>query len=139
MRYGSGGKHQFQLFSGSRVRQLRRESPELGEPGRQYRLRISYRRDEGSLRVSPRSLSERGVIDRNFALRANNNLRDLVVEGRCGAFFGLWWTPNNPLMDSRAQDGDALWEPYYLQEPCEEDAYDSFRDNKYVVVRKGYE
>ena len=39
----------------------------------------------------------------------------------------------------RAQDRDALWEPYYLQEPCEEDAYDSFRDNKYVVVRKGYE
>ena len=69
-----------------------------------------------------RGLYERGVIDRNFALRANNNLRDLVVEGRCGAFFGLWWTPNNPLMDSRAQDGDALWEPYYLQEPCEEDA-----------------
>src|SRR5699024_3025575 len=86
-----------------------------------------------------RGLYERGVIDRNFALRANNNLRDLVVEGRCGAFFGLWWTPNNPLMDSRAQDRDALWEPYYLQEPCEEDAYDSFRDNKYVVVRKGYE
>ncbi len=86
-----------------------------------------------------RGLYERGVIDRNFALRANNNLRDLVVEGRCGAFFGLWWTPNNPLMDGRAQDGDALWEPYYLQEPCEEDAYDSFRDNKYVVVRKGYE
>lgn len=45
------------------------------------------------------TLYEEGVLDRDFALRAPNNLRDLVVNGKCGAFFGLWWTPNNPLMD----------------------------------------
>ena len=39
-------------------------------------------------------LYERGVLDKNFALRAQNNLRDLVINGKCGAFFGLWWTPN---------------------------------------------
>ena len=84
-------------------------------------------------------LYEKGILDQNFALRANNNLRDLVVEGKCGAFFGLWWTPNNPLMDMYGSGGEADWEPYYLQEPSNENVYASFRDNKYVVVRKGYE
>ena len=84
-------------------------------------------------------LYERGVLDKNFALRAQNNLRDLVVSGKCGAFFGLWWTPNNPLVDVYEKDKDADWEPYYLQTPETGEAYASFRDNKYVVVRKGYE
>lgn len=34
-------------------------------------------------------LYERGVLDQNFALRAQNNLRDLVVNGNCGAFWTL--------------------------------------------------
>lgn len=59
-------------------------------------------------------LYERGILDQNFALRAQNNLRDLVVEGKCGAFFGLWWAPNNPLMDVAENDPEADWEPYYL-------------------------
>ena len=84
-------------------------------------------------------LYEKGILDQNFALRASNNLRDLVLEGKCGAFFGLWWTPNNPLMDMYESGGEADWEPYYLQEPSNENVYASFRDNKYVVVRKGYE
>ena len=84
-------------------------------------------------------LYERGVLDQNFALRAQNNLRDLVVDGKCGAFFGLWWTPNNPLVDVYEKDKKIDWEPYYLQKSETDDVYDSFRDNKYVVVRKGYE
>ena len=84
-------------------------------------------------------LYERGILDQNFALRAQNNLRDLVLEGKCGAFFGLWWTPNNPLMDTWTPDGEADWEPYYLQGPSSQKVYASFRNNKYVVVRKGYE
>lgn len=84
-------------------------------------------------------LYERGVLDPNFALRAQNNLRDLVLDGKCGAFFGLWWTPNNPLVDVYEKDKTADWEPYYLQEPDTDETYASFRDNKYVVVRKGYE
>ena len=85
------------------------------------------------------TLYERGILDENFALRAQNNLRDLVVNGKCGAFFGLWWTPNNPLGDAYEKDSQADWQPYYLQTPAENNAYASFRDNKYVVVRKGYE
>lgn len=88
-----------------------------------------------------RTLYERGILDQNFALRAQNNLRDLVVEGKCGAFFGLWWAPNNPLMDAVEENPDADWEPYYLTADYQQkdNVYDSFRDNKYVVVRKGYE
>lgn len=86
-------------------------------------------------------LYERGILDTDFALRAQNNLRDLVVEGKCGAFFGLWWTPNNPLMDTYSQEGGAEWEPYYLtgDMQTENQRFTTFRDNKYVVVRKGYE
>ena len=84
-------------------------------------------------------LYDRGILDRNFALRAPNNLRDLVVNGKCGAFFGLWWTPNNPLMESYEKNSEADWEPYYPQELADKNVYESFRDNKYVVVRKGYE
>lgn len=75
-------------------------------------------------------LYDRGILDRNFALRAPNNLRDLVVNGKCGAFFGLWWTPNNPLMESYEKNSEADWEPYYLQELADKNVYESFRDNK---------
>lgn len=84
-------------------------------------------------------LYKRGILDKNFALRAQNNIRDLVAEEKCGAFFGLWWTPNNPLMDAVERDKTADWEPYYLQEPSDQEIYASLRNNKYVVVRKGYE
>lgn len=88
-----------------------------------------------------RTIYERGILDQNFALRAQNNIRDLVVEGKCGAFFGLWWAPNNPLMDAVESNPDADWEPYYLTADYQQkdNVYDSFRNNKYVVVRKGYE
>lgn len=85
-------------------------------------------------------LYEDGVLDRDFALRAPNNIRDLVVNGKCGAFFGLWWTPNNPLMDCWKKDKSADWEPYYFPSERKEGAetYTSFRDSKFVVVRKSY-
>lgn len=87
------------------------------------------------------TLYESGVLDPNFALRAQNNLRDLVVEGKCGAFFGLWWSPNNPLMEEISRDPESDWEPYYLTQDYQgqENTLAAFRDNKYVVVRKGYE
>lgn len=86
-----------------------------------------------------RQLYTKGILDQNFALRTQNNIRDLVIEGKCGAFFGLWWTPNNPLMDQLEQDPAAEWEPYYFESKKPVYTYASFRDNKYVVVRKGYE
>lgn len=85
-----------------------------------------------------RQLYTRGILDQNFALRSQNNIRDLVVDGKCGAFFGLWWSPNNPLMDQYEKDSDAQWQPYYFPSTKTVNTYASFRDNKYVVVRKGY-
>ncbi len=86
-------------------------------------------------------LYERKILDQDFALRAQNNLRDLVVGGKCGAFFGLWWSPNDPLMDMYGQKEEAEWVPYYLTASSEKSVkrFATFRDNKYVVVRKGYE
>lgn len=42
-------------------------------------------------------------------------------------------------MDALEKDKNAEWEPYYLQEPSGQEVYASLRNNKYVVVRKGYE
>ena len=39
-------------------------------------------------------------------------------------FFGLWWTPNNPLMESYEKNSEADWEPYYLQELADKNVYE---------------
>lgn len=88
-----------------------------------------------------RELYKQGILDPDFALRAQNNIRDLVVNGKCGAFFGLWSTPNNPLMDEYRKNKETDWEPYYLTADAKRtvEVYSTFWDSKYVVVRKGYE
>ena len=88
-----------------------------------------------------RELYKQGILDPDFALRAQNNIRDLVVNGKCGAFFGLWWTPNNLLMDEYRKNKETDWEPYYLTADAKRtvEVYSTFWDSKYVVVRKGYE
>lgn len=88
-----------------------------------------------------RELYKQGILDPDFALRAQNNIRDLVVNEKCGAFFGLWWTPNNPLMDEYRKNKETDWEPYYLTADAKRtvEVYSTFWDSKYVVVRKGYE
>ena len=88
-----------------------------------------------------RELYKQGILDPDFALRAQNNIRDPVVNGKCGAFFGLWWTPNNPLMDEYRKNKETDWEPYYLTADAKRtvEVYSTFWDSKYVVVRKGYE
>lgn len=88
-----------------------------------------------------RELYKQGILDPDFALRAQNNIRDLVVNGKCGAFFGLWWTPNNPLMDEYRKNKETDWEPYYLTADAKRtvEVYSTFWVSKYVVVRKGYE
>mgnify|MGYP000379266059 FL=1 len=37
------------------------------------------------------------------------------------------------------QTKEANWQPFYLQPTDWQNVYDTFQDNKYVVVRKGYE
>ncbi len=81
-----------------------------------------------------------GILDKDFLLRGNSNIIDLIVSGKCGSFFGPWWAPNNPLMNSEKSDPDADWQPYLLQ--TDSDGNTSYASQnpsyKYVVVRKGY-
>lgn len=82
-----------------------------------------------------------GVLDNKFLLRTTTNIIDLIVEGKCGSFFGPWWTPNNPLMEARKKDPSANWQPYLIEtgENGVTSYYSQNPSYKYVVVRKGYE
>ena len=86
-------------------------------------------------------LYEDGILDSRFLLRQTENIDDLVINGKCGAIFGRWWAPNNPLSLSYEADDTAVWKPYLFAEDVQEqpqtfEAYDKWM---YVVVRKGYE
>lgn len=82
-----------------------------------------------------------GLLDKQFLLRNQNNIEDIIKNGQCGAFFGLWWSPNNPLMDCLKYDKSAVWVPFMI--PTNNDGSTSFcsqkPSNKFIVVRKGYE
>lgn len=82
-----------------------------------------------------------GILDKDFLLRTSSNLIELVVDGKCGAFFGPWWAPNNPLSEAMQADETAEWMPYLISTDtggitryCNQSP-----SYKYVVVRKGYE
>lgn len=86
-------------------------------------------------------LYNEGILDKKFLLRGQNNIQELIINGKCGSFFGLWWAPNNPLMESKRLNEKADWEPYLISTNA--DGSTSFctqnPTSKYVVVRKGYE
>ena len=88
-----------------------------------------------------RSMYQKGQLDRDFLVRNSNNLVDLIVSGRCGAFFGPWWAPNNPLMESLEKNTSARWVPYLIATDKEGNTSFAAQNptGKYVVVRKGYE
>lgn len=84
---------------------------------------------------------EKGIIDKGFLMRTNDNIADLIIEGKCGAFFGPWWAPNNPLMEAMEENPEAEWQPYLLSN-TEEGTTRYAQQNasmQFVVVRKGYE
>ena len=86
-------------------------------------------------------LYKKGILDSKFLLRTQSNIQDMIINGKCGAFFSLWWAPNNPLMDSMKKDSSADWQPYVIP-TCEDGSVSFCKQNpnkKYVVVRKGYE
>ncbi|MBQ8823271.1 MAG: extracellular solute-binding protein [Lachnospiraceae bacterium] len=85
-------------------------------------------------------LYDEGIIDPNFLLRTDTNIVEMIVSGKCGAFFGPWWAPNNPLVDAVAADPEAEWQPYLIA-TAENGATYYHSQNpayKYVVVRKGF-
>ncbi|MBO5158914.1 MAG: extracellular solute-binding protein [Lachnospiraceae bacterium] len=86
-------------------------------------------------------LYQDGVLDKNFMLRDMSNIAELIIDGKCGSFFGPWWAPNNPLMEAKTNDPDAVWEPYliYTREDGKTLYFDQKPSYKYVVVRKDFE
>ncbi|MEE3393394.1 MAG: extracellular solute-binding protein [Lachnospiraceae bacterium] len=93
-----------------------------------------------ALRLLRKMYSEK-AIDQDFLVRNSNNIIDLILNGECGAFFGPWWAPNNPLMESVAKDPEADWIPCLIS--TDKDGTTHFASQNptgnYVVVRKGYE
>lgn len=87
-----------------------------------------------------RQMYQQGTLDNNFLMRESSNIIELIVSGRCGSFFGPWWSPNNPLMSAMQKNPNAEWQPYLIQ--TDKDGRTSFAsqnpNDKYVVVRKGY-
>lgn len=87
------------------------------------------------------SMYQSGILDQDFLLRTSGNTIDLIVDGQCGSFFGPWWAPNNPLMQSVDVNPEAVWMPYLIG--TDEDGSTSYYSKnptyKYVVVRKGFE
>ena len=87
-----------------------------------------------------RQMYQQGTLDNNFLMRESSNIIELIVSGKCGSFFGAWWSPNNPLMSAMQKNPNAEWQPYLIQ--TDKDGQTSFAsqnpNDKYVVVRKGY-
>lgn len=109
------------------------------EEGKLYYGGVQPQTKEALARV--REWYEKGIIDKQFLMRTNNNIADAIIEGKCGAFFGPWWAPNNPLMEAVEKNPLAKWQPYLLSN-TEEGTNRFAQQNastQYVVVRKGYE
>lgn len=83
-------------------------------------------------------LYEQGILDPHFLLRRTENLDEMVAKGQCGALFGYWWAPNNPLSTTSKGNRAVAWKPYLLNRR-EKPVLESYNDWVYVVVRKGYE
>ncbi len=88
-----------------------------------------------------RKLYEEKLLDDSFMLRTMTNIAELIIDGKCGSFFGPWWAPNNPLMEAMEKNPDAVWEPYLIRttEDGKLQYYDQNPSYKYVVVRKDFE
>lgn len=81
-----------------------------------------------------------GTLDNDFLFRDSENITELIESGRCGAFFGPWWSPNYPLMEAISKDSDADWRPYLISTDSDGDtSFASQNPNgRFVVVRKGF-
>lgn len=87
-------------------------------------------------------LYKAGIIDRDFLFRTTNDIKELIESGRCGSFFGPWWSPNNPLMNMMENNPEADWQPYLIS--TGDDGVTRYHSTnptnyKYVVVRKDFE
>ncbi|MDY5846606.1 MAG: sugar ABC transporter substrate-binding protein [Bariatricus sp.] len=79
-----------------------------------------------------------GILDKSFMLSNASNLSALLETDRCGAFFGWWWAPNNPLAGIYSKDAE--WKPYlFTTDENEVKTTLSYGRDYCVVARKGFE
>lgn len=80
-----------------------------------------------------------GLIDPEFATKDTAKSNEIIAGGKGGIMFGPWWIPWWPLNDSVANDPNADWWPYLIQDKNGQYTF-SMGDYTYsfVVVRKGF-
>jgi putative aldouronate transport system substrate-binding protein len=86
------------------------------------------------------TLYQEGILDQKFLQRTSANITQEIINEKCGAFFGPWWVPNNPLVDAIKKNPHAKWTPYRIATSSDgTTSYHSINPTtKFVVVRKGY-
>lgn len=83
---------------------------------------------------------QEGILDADYMMRTPTEIGNLIQNNQCGAFFGWWWAPNNPLKDAVTKNPEAEWVPYLITDKNGTmNSYIPYQRKKYVVVRKGYE
>lgn len=84
---------------------------------------------------------KKGLLDKQFAIRTEDDISGLLINGTCGAFFGPWWAAKSPLINCYKQNKNANWQPYIapLDENGKLKTYSQQPAYEWVVVRKGYE
>lgn len=84
---------------------------------------------------------QNGILDQQFLFRGDQNIEQLIIDGKCGIFFGEWWSGDHPLMKAKETNKNADWRPYLIE--TDQDGRTSYVRQKpigkYVVVRKGYQ
>ena len=85
---------------------------------------------------------DKGILDRDFLFRSSSDIINLIEDGRCGSFFGPWWSTNNPLLNMMEKDSTIEWKPYLISTNDDgTTVYPSTNPTnyKYVVVSKDFE
>lgn len=85
---------------------------------------------------------DKGILDRDFLFRSSSDIIGLIESGRCGSFFGPWWSTNNPLLNMVEEDKSIEWKPYLIS--TNDDGITVYPSTsptnyKYVVVSKNFE
>lgn len=106
--------------------------------------RIAYGSIQPETREALKKLAElvqEGVLEKDFAVKDQEQCNEIITSGKGGAFFGAWWNYDWPLSDMWLSNPDLKWNSYAV--PLTEDGiYNTHMLNPsttYLVVRKGYE
>ncbi len=81
-----------------------------------------------------------GLLDKQFASHTNDDIKEMILGGKCGAIYGPWWY-GYELTNMLANDPSANWTCVSVPLNAE-GKYVTLQQNphkEWIVVRKGYE